>query len=270
MNIYQLLKSYNVKPESSDTYVTRRDAFAKLANFGKKAVMASVPLSLAAAKGNKATAKSMGLSNPVDVLNFALTLEYLEAQFYREGCSCNVIPEGRDRAIFNIIERHEFDHVKLLIPVIESLGGEPVKQPEFDFTAGGAFRPFSDYAQFLALSQAFEDTGVRAYKGQAANLMSNGDLLTAALQIHSVEARHASEVRRLRGIKGWITGDERGEGMPAATQAVYEGEDNLMQGGVDVRDVVTLDSIGTDGITESFDEPLTSDEVLTIAGLFIV
>jgi hypothetical protein len=52
------------------------------------------------------------------------------------------------------------------------------------------------YAQFLALAQAFEDTGVRAYKGQAANLIST-DLLTAALQIH-VEARHASEVRRLR------------------------------------------------------------------------
>jgi rubrerythrin len=53
----------------------------------------------------------------------------------------------------------------------------------------------------LALAQAFEDTGVRAYKGQAANLMSKPDLLTAALQIHSVEARHASEVRRLRGQK---------------------------------------------------------------------
>jgi rubrerythrin len=63
------------------------------------------------------------------------------------------------------------------------------------------FFSFTDYQQFLALAQAFEDTGVRAYKGQAANLMSKPDLLTAALQIHSVEARHASEVRRLRGQK---------------------------------------------------------------------
>jgi hypothetical protein len=59
------------------------------------------------------------------------------------------------------------------------------------------FFSFTDYQQFL---HRFEDTGVRAYKGQAANLMSKPDLLTA-LQIHSVEARHASEVRRLRGQK---------------------------------------------------------------------
>jgi hypothetical protein len=74
-------------------------------------------------------------------------------------------------------------------------------KPTFDFTVGGAFDPFNNYTQFLALSQAFEDTGVRAYKGQATNLISTPDLLTAALQIHSVEARHASEVRRLRGLK---------------------------------------------------------------------
>ena len=126
--------------------------------------------------------------------------------------------------------------------------------------------PFSDYEQFLVLAQAFEDTGVRAYKGQAGNLIAENSALTAALQIHSVEARHASEVRRLRGLKGWITQAERGAGMPAATQAVYDGEDNLIQGGVDV---TTVTSIGADGITEGFDEPLTTEEVLTIAGLFI-
>ena len=81
------------------------------------------------------------------------------------------------------------------------------------------------------MAQAFEDTGVRAYKGQAANLITTPDLLTAALQIHSVEARHASEVRRLRGLKGWISNDERGAGMPAATQAVYAGEGVTMQAG---------------------------------------
>ena len=78
--------------------------------------------------------------------------------------------------------------------------------------------------KLLALAQAFEDTGVRAYKGQAGALMGNDNLLTAALQIHSVEARHASEIRRLRGLQGWITLDQRGPNMPSATQAVYDGE----------------------------------------------
>jgi hypothetical protein len=120
---------------------------------------------------------------------------------------------------------------------------------------------------FLALSQAFEDTGVRAYKGQATNLIGSNEVLTAALQIHSVEARHASQVRRMRGLKGWVTQDQRGAGMPEATQAVYDGEDNLMQGGVNV---ATITEVGSDGITEAYDEPLTKDEVVAIASLFLV
>jgi len=268
MNIYELLNIYDVKPKTLSTFTSRRDAFVKLANFGKKTALAAIPFSLAAGLGNKAMANTANAAmSPIDVLNFALTLEYLEAEYYTKGlASSGLIPGGKDRAIFEIIERHEVDHVRLLISVIQSLGGTPVAKPKFDFTVGGAFNPFGDYQQFLALAQAFEDTGVRAYKGQAANLMKEKGLLTAALQIHSVEARHASEVRRLRGLKGWITQDERGAGMPEATQAVYNGEDNLIQGGVDVR---TVTSVGADGITESFDEPLTANEVLTIAGLFI-
>ncbi|MGI9113912.1 MAG: ferritin-like domain-containing protein, partial [Chthoniobacterales bacterium] len=62
---------------------------------------------------------------------------------------------------------------------------------------------FSNYRTFLELAQTFEDTGVAAYKGQATNLITSSKLLTAALRIHSVEARHAAEIRRLRGEKPW-------------------------------------------------------------------
>ena len=58
----------------------------------------------------------------------------------------------------------------------------------------------SDYSVFLEVSQVFEDTGVRAYKGQAPNLLGNQVVLTAALGIHAVEARHASTVRFIRGV----------------------------------------------------------------------
>ena len=207
-----------------------------------------------------------------DVLNFALTLEYLEAKFYSMGVSSGVIAAA-DLAIFQQIKKHEDAHVSLLQATIVSLGGTPVTSPKFDFTAKGAFDPFNVYAQFLALSQAFEDTGVRAYKGQAGNLISNNDVLTAALQIHSVEARHASEVRRLRkkngmdpANKGWISGSNRGT-LPSATQAIYNGEDNVMQGGVDV---TTITTAGADAIKEAFDEPLTDTQTLAIASLFIV
>ncbi len=269
MNVFKLLKNYEVKTEEVENFMSRRAAFAKLADFGKNAAFAAIPLSIAGtAANNRVSAQSASKMDFADVLNFALTLEYLEAEFYTMGLDSNgLIPGGKDQAIFQLIQKHEVLHVDLLKRVIESLNCTPVSKPNFDFTANGAFDPFGDYQQFLALAQAFEDTGVRAYKGQAGNLIKNGDLLTAALQIHSVEARHASEVRRLRGLKGWITQDQRGQGMPEATQAVYNGEDNLIQGGVDV---TTVTNIGADGVTESFDEPLTMDEVLAIGGLFIV
>lgn len=211
----------------------------------------------------------------IEVLNFALTLEYLESAFYNQGTSSGVIPSA-DIAIFNQIKKHEADHVSFLRNTINSLGGTPVVSPTFDFTAGGAFNPFGSYGDFLVLSQGFEDTGVRAYKGQVGNLISNNEILTAALQIHSVEARHASQVRRLRNkngfdstAKGWITGNSRGT-MPVVTQAIYDGatsELNTVQGGLNLTSISTL-PVGS--IQEAFDEPLTKAEVLAIAGLFIV
>ena len=249
---------------------SRRESIFGLGSFGKSLVIATVPASMLSAipaMGKTASTKSIP-----DVLNFALTLEYLESAFYTMGVSSGVIAAA-DLAIFQQIKKHEDAHVSLLQSTIMALGGTPVTSPGFDFTAKGAFNPFSVYAEFLALSQAFEDTGVRAYKGQAGNLISNNDVLTAALQIHSVEARHASEVRRLRmknGFdatnKGWISGSSRGT-LPAATQAVYDGEDNIMQGGVDVTKVST---VGADAIREAFDEPLTDMQTLAIASLFIV
>ncbi|MEX2568497.1 MAG: ferritin-like domain-containing protein, partial [Cyclobacteriaceae bacterium] len=263
MNVFKLLTNFDVKPEGLDTFISRRDAFAKLAGLGKKTAMAAIPFGAAATLSTKAAANPASTMSLAEVLNFALTLEYLEAEFYTMGLDADgLIPAGKDHAIIHLIKLHEVQHVDLLKTVVESLNATPVEKPAFDFTVGGAFNPFGDYQQFLALAQAFEDTGVRAYKGQAGNLMKNNDLLTAALQIHSVEARHASEIRRLRGLKGWITQDQRGMGMPAETQAVYNGEDNLIQAGVDVSDTT---SVGPDGITESYDEPLTKDEVLTIA-----
>ncbi len=199
----------------------------------------------------------------VDVLNFALTLEYLEDEFYRTALgSGNLIPtETRD--VFGQISKHEVAHVALLRSV---LGSKAVAKPNFDYTAGGAFADvFRNYQTFLAVSQAFEDTGVRAYKGQAGNLKSNDMILTTALRIHSVEARHAAMVRRLRGETPWIVGDSRGT-LPAPTQPVYNGDGNTTQGTVNV---ATLPNLNARIASQAFDEPLSKAEVLAIAGLFI-
>lgn len=252
--------------EQKEALINRKDAFGKMTKASKMLAVSALPLGLLGALSTPAKAQST--DELVDVLNFALTVEFLENEYYTMGVDqSGLIPDGKDRDIFNQIQKHEQQHVDFLIDTIDSLGGEPIEKPTFDFTVDGAFDPFNNYDQYMALAQAFEDTGVRAYKGQAPALQSNGQILTAALAIHSVEARHASEIRRLRGLKGWITRDERGEGMPAETQAVYDGEQQETQLGIDVNEITDVNS---DAITESWDEPLTMDEANNIAGLFIV
>ena len=99
--------------------------------------------------------------------------------------------------------------------------------------------------------------------------MGNDNLLTAALQIHSVEARHASEIRRLRGLQGWITLNQRGPNMPPVTQDVYDGEENLNQGGVDVSTLGGESPFTAEASSQAYDEILTGDEAVAIASLFI-
>ncbi len=273
MNIIKFLDEFttdNLVAKKS----SRRDMFGTFGSMGKKAAMAAIPFGLAT-MSTKTYAQDSG-NAAVDALQLALTLEYLEDEFYQRAINCRVLPDGRPTIVYQQIAKHEAAHVDFLIAGLEGAGVEPVAKPEFDFTAGGMFDPFIEngtdietaYAQLLALAQAFEDTGVRAYKGQATNLQGT-PFLTAALQIHSVEARHASEIRRLRGLKGWITGMERGEGMPEVTQAVYNGEDNLIQGGVDVTTLGDGAPFGFESSTEAYDEPITSDTAVAIASLFI-
>src|SRR6202012_906267 len=182
----------------------------------------------------------------------------------------------------------ENHHVTFLQTVITSLGATPVTSPKFDLTAGGGSGkgPFADvltnYQTFLAVAETFEDTGVRAYKGQAPNLVGNQVVLTAALSIHAVEARHASAIRQLRANKygsnttPWIsstTGKGNDTGI-ALVDANYAGEDNVMQGTVDVSKLPGATSGSTIGVTAAaaaFDEPLDMPSVLALlSGSFIV
>ncbi len=269
LSILDRLDLENLSPEEYDNFASRRNALSKLSQFSKKVAIAAIPAGVLASIPTMASAASN--ATVIEALNFALTLEYLESEYYQLGLASNVIPVA-ERAIFQQIGLHEDVHVTFLKDAISSLGGTPVPKPTFDFTADGAFDPFNQYPDFLALAQAYEDTGVRAYKGQAGNLISSPDILTAALQIHSVEARHASQVRRLRTkngldtVKGWITGDNRGT-LPAPTQAVYDGEANTTHAGVNA---TTITNIPLEGVQEAWDEPLSKEEVLAIASLFIV
>jgi hypothetical protein len=273
MNILKFLEEFTNDSMMSQTS-SRRDVFGTFGSLSKKFALASVPFGLATASTTSYGATAAAAGDPVGALQFALTLEYLEDEFYDLALQSGVITNNSIESVIMKISQHEQAHVTYLKNGLTAAGVTPVSKPTFDFTAGGLFDPFnsanpSANAQLMALAQAFEDTGVRAYKGQATNLLGS-PFLTAALQIHSVEARHASEIRRIRGLKGWITGKERGTGMPAQTQAVYDGEENLTQGGINVTTLGTGPIFGVSSSTEAYDEPLSKDAVLAIAGLFIV
>ena len=184
-------------PELASRLVNnRRSLFSTAAK--SLGALASAPLVLAAV-----STEVFGAALPKeieDTLNFALTLEHIEDAFYRSALEKDFIPKEH-KEVFSTIGLHEAEHVKFLSG---ALGAAAVKRPQADFTAGGKYADvFSNFATFLTLSQTFEDLGVAAYKGQAGNLMANGDILTAALQIHSVEARHAAIVRKIGGKSAW-------------------------------------------------------------------
>lgn len=276
MNILSILEEIEkVDGEVYERLNPRRAAMKQFYNFGSKVAMAAVPMAL-----GSMFKKAYGQTTPVaveTVLNFALTLEYLEYYFYQQGAaSVGLVPVGTPAvSAINTIRDHELAHVNLLKGAITGLGKTPVSftASQFDYTAKGNFPTvFTSYPTFLAVAQGFEDTGVRAYKGQATNLMSSPGVLQTALQIHSVEARHASHIRQMRKttlggnqttLKPWVTG-ANDSGVPQL-DATYAGEDNVVQGGVNIPSL----GFSVNASTEAFDEALTMTQVNAIAALFI-
>jgi rubrerythrin len=121
----------------------------------------------------------------VEILNFALTLEYLEADFYEKAMKLNL--EGELMDIATEFGAHEAEHVEALVATIEKLGGTPVQKPTFTF-------PLENQASFLKLAQTLEDTGVGAYNG-AGPMIESKEILGAAGSIVQIEARHAAAIR---------------------------------------------------------------------------
>ncbi|MCC2548450.1 ferritin-like domain-containing protein [Hymenobacter sp. BT175] len=263
MNFFQILSELEKSdPEVFERFDSRRRVFKHLTGFGKKITAAALPLAMGSLF-NKAYGQTTSAPSVNDVLNFALKLEYLEAYFYNlglqgDGTIDNNTTTAAQTALraqlsaTNLssllkIRTDENNHVKFLRT---ALGTNAIPAPavsQFDFTGGkgsgtGPFAGvFSNAALFLAVAQSLEDTGVRAYKGGAPYLASNKDVLTAALNIHSVEARHASRLRTMRrggpmnnaasataagsnpstSPKSWITGDDNGGASPAQTAPIY-------------------------------------------------
>ncbi|WP_210466334.1 ferritin-like domain-containing protein [Rufibacter roseolus] len=281
MNIFNILKEVEkVDPEIFDRIDPRREVFKHFGGFGKKLAAAAIPIAFGSML-NKAYGQTAANPSVREVLEFALLLENLEYHFYLRAAATDIFPSAAGKTAFGVIRDHEKAHVDFLRAAISGMGGAApttYTDASFDWTANGLLgnATFTSYPTMLAVAQAFEDTGVRAYKGAAPALMSNDTVLQAALQIHSVEARHAAHLRRMRrdmtngvaGLKPWITMKDRG-GLPAEFQGIYDGEENTTQATVNITGTFGGITIDANAASEAFDEPLTVAQVNAIVMPFI-
>lgn len=165
--------------------IFRRAAAGSGALIGGSALLAALPgAALASSSGTAAS--------DVAILNYALTLEYLEAAFYNDAVAKGAL-KGETLKFAKVVQAHENQHVAFLK---KALGSAAVKKPTFDFKGATA-----SMATFQKTAMALEDTGVSAYAGQGP-LIKNKAITAAALSIHSVEARHASWIREILGKGG--------------------------------------------------------------------
>lgn len=181
-------------------------------------------------------------ANDLNLLNYALTLENLEATFYTQGLArfssadfqradfYTALQRGSAinaaetplsgatgtglvqdiYAYLSLIRNHEQQHVRTLEAVIRSLGGTPAPAPRFNF-------PLSSVDEFIVTAAALENTGVYAYNG-AIPLMFRPELITASATIATVEARHAAYLNRLRGMNPFPDAFDMGKTMAEILQ----------------------------------------------------
>jgi len=124
------------------------------------------------------------------ILNYALTLEYLETAFYADVAKSGLF-KGADLATIKQFGSQEADHVVALTDAIKGAGGKPAPKPKTEF-------PLNNATQVLKLASTVENLGAAAYLGQAPRIKSP-EVLAAALSIHSVEGRHAAALNTLLG-----------------------------------------------------------------------
>jgi rubrerythrin len=126
----------------------------------------------------------------IGILNYALTLEYLETAFYADVIKSGLF-KGADLETIRKFGAEEAEHVAALTAAVKQMGGKPAPEPKTEF-------PLKSAKSVLELAGTVENLGAAAYLGQAANIRSP-DVLASALAIHSVEGRHAAALNTLLG-----------------------------------------------------------------------
>ncbi len=245
----------------------RRAAMKEFFNVGKKVAVASVPFAIGS-MFQKAYGQSASPA-VISVLNYALAIEHFSAAFYTEGFNTTNFTgatAAADKAAIAIIRDHEIGHVNFLKTTITSAGGTPVLPGSYNFRGDTGFNePIRNLSNFLQIAQGLEDTALRATKGVAGDLLGS-PYLTAALNMHAVEARHSVKIRMIRISRGlsatlqpWISLNDETDARLG--QAFYAGEENVTQEGNLITGINGIGAIDAARASEAFDEPLPKARV---------
>ena len=176
----------------NDVGINRRELTKGALALGGAAMFSAAVLG-ATTRGGLAFARGSPFKNDVEVLNYALTLEFFEAELYRVIVASGKL-QGKDQQYAQLFGQHEQAHVDAIIPTIQKLGGTPIKAPELNLPA------LTDRMMVLTLLESVEQTGISAYQG-AAGFIQSEEVLAAAASIMQVEARHTALIRALLGTQ---------------------------------------------------------------------
>lgn len=249
-----------------------------LKSFTSKVAVAALPLAL-----GSFFKKAYGKNTDIlyDSLSLLLKFEYMEAEYYRAATTVlNNFPAESHEAIKKLAE-DERRHVKFLSDFLMNTSGSKPDPANYDYSGaqGAGDGPFKDafgkYGEFLTLAQVFEDTAVRAYKGQLPRLSTAANIVDYAMRIHSIEAKHAAFIhleRRKLGVqtRPWITYSDSDISTQQNNfvQHTYKSETLAIQGG---RDLVNINgyTITEAQVTQAFDEPLFEADLKIIMEPFI-
>jgi rubrerythrin len=174
-----------------DNEPDRRNFLKWAGIIGAGGTLLAVGASLPGGIGRSALAQTSPGAD-IEILNYALTLEYLEADFYQRGLDAKIL-SGRELELVTPIASHEASHVATITAAVKELGGNPVAKPAFKYPDGTFARD-----KFLTTAKTFEELGVNAYHGQVTRV-SNPKILAAAASIAGVESRHAAILEDLTG-----------------------------------------------------------------------
>jgi hypothetical protein len=252
--------------------ISRREAITSAAGKSSKFITAlgigAVPLALAALARDASAQTTTDLK---DALQFVLLITQMQAELhFQAAVATNFIPAA-DLSAMAGMRVQDAGQSQAMGGIINSINDTPADRPAFDWTAKGSFPGFSfaagQYATYQIITQGLEDLGVRAIKGQIARMGANTTAMTQVATLASVQARHSAEIRRIRGLKGWITGAGRDD-MPAVFQPIYDGEDLTVHAGFDASTLASANG-GASAVSEAFDEPLSKATAQIVLNRFL-